>query len=174
MRESTFTSDYSVSSYAMPCMLPHTHSHTRAHMHPHAGCACWHNLTAVRSTRRPRNSPVHGGTVSVRTHVCSYSCTRIQVPIQLCTSTHPCAPAVRTRPTAARPPVGEARAPLPQDLLWIVALSVALSQGTVMRRSCRFLRCAKGIGRPICPNNVQSHAIFGSDASAKGNERCVR
>ena len=65
-------SDYSVPPYLcngiMPCMLPHIHSHTRAHMHPHAGCACWHSLTAVCSTQRPRNSHVHGGTVLVRTH----------------------------------------------------------------------------------------------------------
>ena len=58
----------------------------------------------------------------------------------------------------------------PQDLLWIVALSA----GTVMRRRCRFLCCTNGIGRPMCPNSMQSRAMFGSDASSKGHERCAR
>ena len=150
-------------------MLPHTHSHTRAHMHPHAGCACLHSPTAVCSTQKnaqftcARRDRISEDTCAAPlcSYTGSYSTVYEYAPMRSCAARaescvrcsatgHPCNRSFVERCTV-----------------------VALSAGTVMRRSCRFLRCANGIRRPICPVSMQSHAIFGSDASSKGQERCA-
>ena len=153
-------------------MLPHTHSHTRAHMHPHAGCACLHSPTAVCSTQKnaqftcARRDRITEDTCAAPlcSYTCSYSTVHESAPMRGCAAHAP--------QRGAFPAGGWAERRIFVDR----CTSWHCPQGTVMRRSCRFLRCANGIGIGIVrigPNNMQSHAIFGSDASSKVHERCA-
>ena len=98
VRESAFTSDCSVSPYdhlTQSNACCRTHTATRAHTctRTQAARACIVPRQSAQ-LKKTRNSPVPGGTVLVRTHARPRS-VPIQVPIQLCTSTPPCAAAPR-------------------------------------------------------------------------------